>query len=277
MTTPSYSTCWDLTRRGFCPRGDQCKWDHDAPTQLYPNSPERKSDGPPALSIPDESQFCWNYAKSGSCPRGNGCRWIHELIMLPWPSPASLVELPSTPESCWDQFDTNNRLFGTTSSYDPSLYTTPLVMDNLSPDQIAKAEELSKVALPSQRLDQSCQQGSSCPFCKQSFASVPLLIEHCSKILQSAEDSPCTDEGAKVVRAVAKRKSWIVVQESLPAGLVSQIEGLYKRQITSSTNVQMMVEALQKSADLDEETREYLVSELAALVALSAKPSLPST
>jgi len=268
------SQCWDFAQKGFCPRGDACKWTHSQ-TPLH-------SFGPP-----DESQFCWDYQKTGKCPRGSQCRWIHELVLLPWPSP-SLVPLPApimnsfedpmgegiptTPEPYWDQFDENQRLFGTTSTYDPSMsaYTTPLVMDSLTADQIARAELLARVPLPSEQLSES-----NCVFCDKCFQDVSGLIPHVRELILQVllgnlgQDNEC--EGTAQIRTLIKRKSWIILQETLPAGFVSQIESLYRRQVTSSTNLQMIIEAVRIGEGVSEDTREYLMHELVCLVGLLAQ------
>lgn len=224
----------------------------------------------------NESQFCWNFQRTGHCPRGQQCKWIHELILLPWPSPSivpmpmplipSEDQMPTTPEGCWDQFDENRRLFNTTSTFDPSMsaYTTPLVIESLTPAQIAKAEELSRVPLPSERV------GNACSFCHADFSAPPnSLVDHfltlVMQVLAGAE-SGCSEDAGRTVKSVLKRKSWIVVQEMLPVGLVSQIESLYKRQITSSTNLQMMIESVRDTQECAEAVKAYLLRELVSVV-----------
>ena len=261
MTRSSFSVCWDYNQKGVCPRGDGCKWTH-----------ERSLNVP----VPDDSQFCWDYQRTGRCPRGSECRWIHELILLPWPSP-SMVPIhapllpegfPSTPESYWDQFDANQRLFGTTSTYDPSMsaYTTPLAMDSLTQEQIERAEQLSRIPLPSEKLSSQL----NCAFCEESFKSIPELLSHIGHLVignsREAKDCP----GHVQIKSLLKRKSWIVLQETLPGGFVSQVESLYSRQITSSTNLQMIFEAVRNASSIPTETKEYLENELVALVAVMA-------
>ena len=268
--TSSYSSCWDFVSKGKCPRGEKCKWEHHEKLYSKPSAAPNLSINvpPPDLSIPDESQFCWNYARTGACPRGSSCRWIHELIMMPWPTPAETgLAFPSTPEGNWDRHDASKGVEGwdqfahrPASSFDSSYYTTPLVVDHLTPEQIAKADLLSKVALPSESLGQI----TACQFCKESFTSMDRTILHFKDALVSDGDSH-----ADLVSA-AKRRSWIVVQESLPAGLVSQIDGLYKRPITSSTNLINMIDCVANTTDVDLETKEYLLRELVCVAVQKA-------
>ena len=253
-----YSVCWDFQQRGNCPRGNACKWSHEIV--------QRPSDG---------SQFCWDFLRTGRCPRGSQCRWIHELLLLPWVSPSMIPmptpilgglepyeEVPGTPEPFWDQFDENNRLFGISSTYDPSMsaYTTPLALDSLTDEQIAKADQLARIPLPSEKV-----RGSSCSFCDKCFDQKVDLISHFQEllfhVLLGQDGSECT--GTAPMKALLKRKSWIVVQESLPSTLVSQIESLYKRQITSSTNLQVIIEAVRTSEYPD---RDQLLTELTCLL-----------
>jgi len=173
--------------------------------------------------------------------------------------------IPTTPESYWDQFSENQRLFGTTSTFDPSLsaYTTPLVLDSLTPEQIAKAEELSKIMLPSEKL---AAGEHACTYCGSTFNSTDQLVDHIKSILLEEEIAAAiTKCEVSGIKSILKRKSWIVVQESLPHGLVSQIEGLYKRPITSSTNLQSIVDCIRQSQSSDE-VREYLLKELVCLI-----------
>lgn len=196
--------------------------------------------------------------------------------MVPVMPPTAPVEdflIPTTPESpsYWNQFEENQRLFGTTSTYDPSMsaYTTPLVIDSLTPEQIAKADELAKISLPSQALALS-----ACPYCDTGFDSAKAVVDHYISVLVGDNTScGCSDEGRKALKALVRRKSWIVVQETLPTGLVSQVEGLYKRQITSSTNIQMIIDAVTASST---EFKEYLMSELVSLVVSLASQQTPS-
>jgi hypothetical protein len=51
----------------------------------------------------------------------------------------------------------------------------------------------------------------------------------------------------------------------LPHGLVSQIEGLYKRPITSSTNLQSILDCVRKES-VDDDVRDYLVREVICVV-----------
>lgn len=81
--------------------------------------------------------------------------------------------------------------------------------------------------------------------------------------------------GKAQFKALLKRKSWIILQESLPAGLVSQVESLYKRQVTSSTNLQMIMEAVRTGEGVSEDTREYLLNELVCLAAGLAHEAKP--
>lgn len=261
----SYSTCWEFTRSGFCPRGNTCKWEHPL---LQPGG------------LRDQSQFCWNFQRTGNCPRGSQCKWIHELVLLPWPSPSIVhmaspfehegLAIPTTPEGHWDQFDENMRLFGTTSTFDPSMaaYTTPLALDSLTEDQIRRAEHLSKIPLPSEKL---CS--AVCSYCMHSFAIPSNLLNHLKNsilsILRDQDELPESEccENSKSLRSVLKRKSWITVQETLPPGLVSEIESLYERQVTSSTNLYMIANSLVSAASADR-----LLSEIAAIVASATLP-----
>jgi hypothetical protein len=258
-----YLRCWDFDQKGSCPRGTACKWSHE----------QSKQPSCPPAGGPDESQFCWDYQRTGRCPRGTQCRWIHELVLLPWPSP-SMVPLaspllpegfPSTPESYWDQFDENRRLFGTTSTYDPSMsaYTTPLVMETLTRDQIERAEQLSRIPLPSEKL--SKMEQLDCVFCHNGFDSISQLLEH---IHDSVLGTNSSCSGANQVKTLLKRKSWIVLQETLPSGLVSQIESLYRKQITSSTNLLMIFEAVTACETSQKDEKDYLINELLSLAAL---------
>jgi hypothetical protein len=197
---------------------------------------------------------------------------------LPMPLSGELPEpntdMPTTPEGYWDQFDENRRLFGTTSTWDPSMsaYTTPLVIESLTPAQIAKAEELARVPLPSERLE-----STRCTFCSASFANTSALIDHVRSMVLKvlANEEGCCEEAARTLKSILKRKSWIVAQETLPVGLVSQIESLYKRQITSSTNLQMMLEAVRDTSDAKDDTKTYLLNELVSVV-LSQAPAEPA-
>ena len=196
-------------------------------------------------------------------------------MLLPWPSPSMIPipapilggletyeEVPGTPEPFWDQFDENNRLFGISSTYDPSMsaYTTPLALDALTDEQIAKADQLSRIPLPSEKV-----KGSSCSFCDKCFDQKDDLISHFQEllfqVLLGQDGSECT--GTAPMKALLKRKSWIIVQESLPNNLVSEIESLYKRQITSSTNLLMITEAVRASQHPD---RDQLITELTCLL-----------
>jgi len=260
----SHSVCWEFTRSGICPRGNACKWEH----------PILQSGG-----LPDESQFCWNYQRTGRCPRGAHCQWIHELVLLPWPSPSTApltpsfetdasFSIPTTPEGYWDQFDENARLFGTTSSFDPSMaaYTTPLALDALTQEQIKQAEMLSCICLPSAKLNSAV-----CCYCSNDFFTTNSLIEHVKGgILNLIKQQGEECSGLKGLKSFLKRKSWIVVQESLPAGLVSEIESLYDRQVTSSTNLFMIAEAVDSSETCGENSKNRLLSEVAAIAAYSA-------
>lgn len=291
----SYSECWDFKTRGSCPRGDKCKWSHQNVSDTL--SQESRTFTTVYHEVPDESQFCWNYMRTGTCPRGDQCRWIHEMYYVheqfmqspqfpacpQTPSGNGTVPsittalydgdnslspaIPTTPESHWDQFSENKRLFGTTSSYDPSMsaYTTPLCVDSLTPEQIAKAEELSKVSLPSEKLSSTFSFPHDCPFCSQSLCSIEELIDHAERVINEQSDI-CTDEGSKALKGALKRKSWIVVQESLPAGLVSQIQGIHKRQITSSTNMQSILDSISKSDQLTEDVRFHLHREIVCAI-----------
>ncbi len=289
--TKSFSQCWDFVRTGACPRGDECKWDHtsgEEPVSSYSTNPL------------DPNQFCWNYMRTGRCPRGNRCSWIHDLIMVPgsymgagpaYPpvhkkpvttsiAPISTaledsvdwsLELPSTPDAYWDQFSENRRLFGTMSTFDPSLscYTSPLPIEGLTSDQIRKAEELSRIPLPSEKLQS--QNIHSCVYCGCEFENMDKLSTHIRQFLTHSGRSGEEENGDvcfKGVSALLKRKSWIVTQETLPNGLVSQIEGLYTRPVTSSTNLQMITDCVLKSPDVDDETRSYLVNELLSIIIL---------
>jgi hypothetical protein len=169
--------------------------------------------------------------------------------------------IPTTPESYWDQFTENQRLFGTTTSFDPSLsaYTTPLILDSLTPEQIARADELSKIQLPSENLKES-----KCMYCQQNFENLDELVEHVMRQLEIEVDE-CHVGATRNLKSILKRKSWIVVQESLPHGLVSQIEGLYKRPITSSTNLQSILDCVRKES-VDDDVRDYLVREVICVV-----------
>ena len=260
-----FSTCWDFAARGVCPRGASCKWAHNTSA---------------AMPV-GESQLCWNFQRTGHCPRGAQCRWIHELVLMPWPSP-SMVPMaapmsfevdqpfPSTPEAYWDQFDENRRLFATTSTYDPSMsaYTTPLAMDSLTAAQIAKADELSRIPLPSEAAN-AAGLAKPCQYCHIDLSSMEAVAAHLKASLSlpsRVATDKCSEEGTKALKSVLRRKSWIVVQETLPNGLVSQVESLYKRQITSSTNLQMIIDAIVAAEDVAEDTREYLITELICLV-----------
>jgi hypothetical protein len=184
--------------------------------------------------------------------------------------------IPTTPESYWDQFDENKRLFGTKSTYDPSMsaYTTPLVVDSLTEEQIARAEKLSRIPLPSEKFSSTSSE-LTCVFCEKGFKDTSSILGHIRELilvvlLGSAtdnEDDNCAT-GVSQVKSLLKRKSWIMLQESLPVGLVSQIESLYKRQVTSSTNLQMILEAVRTGEGVSEDTREYLMNELVSLVAV---------
>jgi hypothetical protein len=258
-----YSTCWDFAAEGTCPRGENCKWKHEVSNSMVTRN--------------HESQFCWNYQRTGQCPRGTSCRWIHELILMPWPSPGmmplpivppsfehdDLMAIPRTPEPYWDQFGENQRLFGTSSTYDPSMsaYTTPLVLESLTHEQIAKAEALSKIPLPSESLgNEKC-----CTFCHTDFGNRKGLVDHFLKLItSSSEESVCSSEGLKAIKSILRRKSWIIVQESLPSGLVSQIEGIYDRPISSSTNILMIFESIGSIQD-NLELKEYLLDQLCCL------------
>ena len=295
----TYSECWDFKSKGSCPRGERCKWTHTQPSIVQGNTQDTLTTV--YHEVPDESQFCWNYMRTGSCPRGEHCRWIHELYYVVEPFMASpqfparpqtptgsdkvpsiktslydmdsslSPQIPRTPESYWDQFSENQRLFGTTSSYDPSMsaYTTPLCVDSLTPEQIAKADELAKVSLPSEKLSLSERFPLVCPFCSSNLETFEDLISHAERVISSDgqdHEQICSEEGLKALKGALKRKSWIVVQESLPAGLVSQIQGIYKRQITSSTNLQSILEAIGKSDQLAEDVRSHLHKEILSLV-----------
>ena len=191
---------------------------------------------------------------------------------MPWPSPPMMplpvpayvqddLSIPRTPEPYWDQFGENQRLFGTSSTYDPSMsaYTTPLVLESLTSEQIAKAEALAKIPLPSESLsNEKC-----CTYCNTDFGSQKGLIDHFLKLVSSAP-GVCSAEGMKAIKSILRRKSWIIVQESLPNGLVSQIEGVYDRPISSSTNIGMIFESIDSIKD-NADLREYLLNELACL------------
>lgn len=203
-------------------------------------------------------------------------------MLLPWPSPSMIpmpspmlpMELydgvPSTPEPYWDQFDENQRLFGVTTTYDPSMsaYTTPLAVDSLTEEQIAKAEMLSRIPLPSEKLRSAATTSSCCVFCEKCFDDLTQMISHFREliflVLLSEGSAECS--GTAQMKALLKRKSWIVSQEALPNGLVSQIESLYKRQISSSTNLQMIIDSVRSSDSISEDTREYLITELICLI-----------
>lgn len=192
--------------------------------------------------------------------------------VMPPMAPMEDFSIPTTPESpsYWNQFEENQRLFGTTSTYDPSMsaYTTPLVLDSLTPEQIAKADELAKISLPSEAL-----AVSACPYCDTGFDAEKGVVDHFISVLVGDNTCCCSDEGCKALKALVRRKSWIVVQETLPSGLVSQVEALYKRQITSSTNIQMIIDAVTASSA---ESKEYLLSELVSLVVSLASQQIPS-
>lgn len=242
-----------------------------------------------ARGLPDQSQFCWNYQRTGNCPRGCNCKWIHELVLLPWPSPSSVpmtaalepdgFAIPTTPEGSWDQFDENMRLFGTTSTFDPSMaaYTTPLALDSLTEEQIRRAEDLSRIPLPSEKIRETV-----CSYCFKGFNDPAELLQHLKASVltilrdkdESFSDSDCSN--LKALRSLLKRKSWIVVQETLPVGLVSELESLYDRQVTSSTNLYMIGSALISSEKgIPEETRDRLVCEIAAVVASASSQPKP--
>ena len=295
----AYSECWDFKSRGKCPRGEKCKWSHSLVSNQGSSDPHTLATV--YHEVPDESQFCWNYMRTGSCPRGNACRWIHDLYYTAdsyldspqfpafphTPSGSNKVpviatslydsdqshspQIPTTPESYWDQFSENQKLFGTTSSFDPSMsaYTTPLCVDSLTAEQIAKADELAKVCLPSEKLSESESFPIGCPFCSKTMSDMDGLIHHAECAIDGQQDV-CSEEGVKALKGVLKRKSWIVVQESLPAGLVSQIQGIYKRQITSSTNMQSILESISKSDQLTEDVRSHLHKEIVCTITAAA-------
>ena len=146
-----------------------------------------------------------------------------------------------------------------------SAYTTPLCVDSLTAEQIAKADELAKVSLPSEKLSESESFPLACPFCSKTLADLDGLINHAECGI-NGEQNVCSDEGVKALKGALKRKSWIVVQESLPAGLVSQIQGIHKRQITSSTNMQSILESIAKSDQLAEDVRSHLHKEIVCAV-----------
>jgi hypothetical protein len=308
--TDAYSECWNFKSRGTCPRGYKCKWTHLQISDLGASDSDTLATV--YHEVPDESQLCWNYMRTGSCPRADRCRWVHDLYFVQEPFIASpqfpafphtptgashvpaisttlydfdqshSPQIPTTPESYWDQFSENQRLFGTTSSYDPSMsaYTTPLCVDSLTPEQIAKAEELAKVSLPSEKLSQSETFPLTCPFCSKTLSDIDGLIDHAEcAIHDDHKPVTCTEEGTKALKGALKRKSWIVVQETLPAGLVSQIQGIYKRQITSSTNMQSILDSIDKSDQLSEDVRSHLHKEIVCVVtniALKATAHCPS-
>ncbi|CAK9031917.1 UTP:RNA uridylyltransferase 1 [Durusdinium trenchii] len=56
---------------------------------------------------------------------------------------AALGPLDGPPEK-WDQFKVNNELFGVTSTYDETLYTTKLDMSQVRPEVVQKAETVSR-------------------------------------------------------------------------------------------------------------------------------------
>ena len=156
-----------------------------------------------------------------------------------------------------------------------SAYTTPLVMDSLTADQIARAELLARMPLPSEKLEDS-----SCVFCHKCFADIPLLVAHVRELIMMvlvghSNETSLDCPGKAQFKALLKRKSWIILQESLPAGLVSQVESLYKRQVTSSTNLQMIMEAVRTGEGVSEDTREYILNELVCLAAGLAHEAKP--
>jgi hypothetical protein len=300
MTAP-YSECWDFSRSGACPRGDKCKWEHVKKQETTSTATDEYP-----VEAPDPSQFCWNYMRNGKCPRGATCNWIHDLILVPGsymgssplyppptqsygliPAPPQIVtsgddsmiwspEFPTTPESHWDQFSENHRLFGTTSSFDPSLsaYTLPVPTEGLTDEQIKKAEELAHISLPSESL--SREHFDHCAFCDEAFTSVNELREHLKPALSGTECSnpgSCSEACTKAIMSYMKRKSWILIQESLPHGLVSQIEGIYTRPVTSSTNLHMIREYLIETGDVEEDIREYLLVEIDSLVIMGVMQS----
>lgn len=296
-----FSECWDFVRTGTCPRGERCKWDHN------PSSEVEGSVAGHRATPPDPSDFCWNYMRTGRCPRGSKCGWIHDLILVPGsylgPGPAYppsypsaiphklapistsiddsvnwSLELPTTPDSYWDRASENRGMFGGVSSYDPSMpyYTTHVPISGLTSDQIREAEELTRIPLPSGKL--SIQPVTECSFCHEGFKSLEGLKSHLARFLKQSDDTESHDPGdrcLKGVRTFLKRKSWIVTQETLPNGLVSQIEGIYTRQITSSTNLQMIVDCIYKCAEVDHDTREYLINEFLSIVILGLPNNVP--
>lgn len=213
---------------------------------------------------------CWDFSNTGACPRGDKCKWEHQKKLYPTePRMYNVADndapcIPDESQFCWNYARTGSCPRGSQCRWIHELIMLPwpspseaglqaLPVDGeLTVEQELKSEALSQISLPSERL-----QGTQCQYCKKAL--------HCGVT------PVCCDEISEAKNAVAKRKSWIIVQESLPPGLVSQIEGLYKRPITSSTNIQTMIENCTASQSVDEETRTYLLKELDALVLLSTR------
>eukprot|EP00929_Paragymnodinium_shiwhaense_P101238 TRINITY_DN6417_c0_g1_i1.p1 TRINITY_DN6417_c0_g1~~TRINITY_DN6417_c0_g1_i1.p1 ORF type:complete len:657 (-),score=106.91 TRINITY_DN6417_c0_g1_i1:114-2042(-) len=65
-------TCWDLKRRGHCPRGDKCPYLH-----ALGDSGPTMTGGGGGGGGGGESELCWDIMRKGRCARGANCRYIH--------------------------------------------------------------------------------------------------------------------------------------------------------------------------------------------------------
>src|SRR4051794_24088682 len=70
-----------------------------------------------------------------------------EKVLQPWvPEAGADVDLPleSSGQTDWDQFETNNRLFGASSTYDENLYTTQI--DRSAPSYLRREADAARIA-----------------------------------------------------------------------------------------------------------------------------------